>query len=154
MVLIVDIHGPMGNASILDRSRQIVEPMAIANQPRPMLCYKLSILLLLKHYTRNIVKYWEITSLPSIYDLPNTSFQRMVWLKMSLSQHSGCSGHYIVISTVLVKLWSNNGTGGCTNPTKTSTCLPSIYDLPNTSFQRMVCLKMPFSNDREVLTIA
>jgi hypothetical protein len=37
---------------------------------------------------------------------------------------------YIVIETVVVKFWTNNGKRGCSNPTKTSTLLPSILVLP------------------------
>jgi hypothetical protein len=37
---------------------------------------------------------------------------------------------YIVIETVVVKFWTNNGKRGCNNPTKTSTLLPSILILP------------------------
>ena len=45
---------------MIDRDRQIVEPTKAAEkQPRHMICYKLTILLLLKKYTRDIVKHGE-----------------------------------------------------------------------------------------------
>jgi hypothetical protein len=49
---------------------------------------------------------------------------------MFISQSERSSGHHIVIETVVVKIWTNNGKRGCNNPTKTSTPLPSIYGLP------------------------
>jgi hypothetical protein len=44
---------------------------------------------------------------------------------------SGSCGHYMVIYMVLVKIWTNKGTRGCSNPTKTSPTLPCIKDLPS-----------------------
>jgi hypothetical protein len=66
---------------------------------------------------------------------------------MVISQRGGSSGHYMVISSVLVvKFWTNNGTRGCNNPTKTSTSgLPSIDVLPYTYFETMVLMYMVIS---------
>jgi hypothetical protein len=37
----------------------------------------------------------------------------------------------MVFYMVLVKIWTNKGTRGCSNPTKPSPTLPCIYDLPS-----------------------
>jgi hypothetical protein len=42
----------------------------------------------------------------------------------------------MVIYIVLVKIWTNNGTRGYKNPTKTSTDLPSISDLPSMTLSK------------------
>jgi hypothetical protein len=51
-------------------------------------------------------------------------------MSILLAQWAGSCGHYIVIYKVLVKIWTNNGTRGCNNPTKTSPTLPCIQDRP------------------------
>jgi hypothetical protein len=57
-------------------------------------------------------------------------FERMVKTCMLISQRERSSGHYIVIETIVVKFWTNNGKRGCNNPTKTSTSLSSILVCP------------------------
>jgi hypothetical protein len=49
---------------------------------------------------------------------------------MLISQSVGSSGHYIVIETVVVKIWTKNGKRGCNNPKKTSIPLPRILVCP------------------------
>jgi hypothetical protein len=69
---------------------------------------------------------------------------------MLISQSERSSGHYIVIETVVVKFWTNKGKRGCSNPTKTSTPLPSIlalslYIRPNDGV--MVYVNFPMSGE-------
>jgi hypothetical protein len=59
---------------------------------------------------------------PSLYILLKDYVNIFCWL----ANDRGNSAFYIVISTVLVKLWSNTGTRGCHNPTKTNTLLASL----------------------------
>jgi hypothetical protein len=49
---------------------------------------------------------------------------------MLIAHSAESAGHYIVIETVGVKFWTNDGKRGCNNPTKTNTSLPSILVLP------------------------
>jgi hypothetical protein len=52
-------------------------------------------------------------------------------MSILLAKWAGSSGHYIVIETVVVKIWTKSGNRGCNNPTKTSPTLPCIEDLPS-----------------------
>jgi hypothetical protein len=56
---------------------------------------------------------------------------------MSITQGRSC--HYIGNSIVLVKNWSNNGTRGSNNPTKTNTLLVDLYVLPNAYYTKGWC---------------
>ena len=122
------------------RSDPITEPEAGASQPRP-------------------------ARLSQVYMFSPTHTSKG-WCKpnMLLAKCAGSSGHYMAISTVLVKIWSNNGTRGWSIPTKTRTrgwSIPTKTSMPLPSYMfspihssKGRCKRVgDLPNEREVLAI-
>jgi hypothetical protein len=94
---------------------------------------------LVKIQSKNGTRGWSIptmTSMPLLGYMFLPIHSSKGWCKpnMLLAQWAGSSGHYMGISTVLVKIWSNTGTKGCRIPTKTSMPLPNLTFLPDAYF--------------------